>query len=312
MRVLVVTNMWPSVEAPTLGVFVAEQVEALRERGVFVDVLFVGRGKRAYVMGPGHIFARTLSYQPDVVHAHYGLTGFACAALPLRAPLVVTYHGSDVFLPRQRRWSRLGARRAALNICVSQGVRARLGVGDAVVVPCGVDRRRFFPRPRAEARARFGLPEGRKVVLFGGARANPVKDFALFEAAVAAAGLDAEVRTLEGVLREDVPALMAAVDVLALTSRHEGSPMVVKEALACALPVVAVDVGDVREWLTDPSIGRVVPREPAAVGAALVAQLATPRPASPRPEHLVRLDAAEIAARIEQLYASVAPGTPLD
>lgn len=305
MRVLVVTNMWPSARAPTLGVFVAEQVRALRARGVAVDVLFLGRGKRAYLTGPHRIIGRTMSYDPELVHAHYGLTGAVCAALPQRRPLVVTYHGSDVFLPQQRRWSRLAARRAALNICVSRGVRARLGVADAEVVPCGVDTDLFAPRDRAAARARFGLRTDRKVVLFGGAKANPVKDFALLEAAVARVGLDAQVRTLEGVEREDVPALMSAVDVLALTSRHEGSPMVVKEALACALPVVAVDVGDVREWLTDPAYGRVVPRDPEAVGRALEAVLAQPRPVAPAAEHLPRLASDQVAARIEGLYAEV-------
>lgn len=304
MRVLVVTNMWPSPSAPSFGVFVAEQVEALRARGVAVDVLFLGRGPKAYLSGPAHIAARVLSYRPDLVHAHYGLTGAACALLP-NLRFVVTYHGSDVFLPRQRRWSRLASRRAALNICVSKGVQERLGAAHAEVVPCGVDLQHFRPRPRAAARAKFGLPEDRKVVLFGGARANPVKDFGLFEAAVARSCEPWVVRTLEGIDRAEVPALMAAADVLALTSRHEGSPMVVKEALACGLPVVSVDVGDVREWLQDPAYGRVVARDADEVAAALVQVLAAPRPDAPPQALLPSLDTVQIAARIEALYRSL-------
>jgi len=304
VRVLVVTNMWPSPAAPSFGVFVAEQVEALRSRGVAVDVLFLGRGPKAYLSGPAHIAARVLSFRPDVVHAHYGLTGAACAAVP-RLRFVVTYHGSDVFLPRQRRWSRLASRRAALNICVSNGVRERLGATDAEVVPCGVDIQHFRPLPREAARAQFGLPTDKKVVLFGGAKANPVKDFGLFEDAVQRSGQDWQVRTLEGIDRKHVPTLMAAVDALALTSRHEGSPMVVKEALACGLPVVAVDVGDVRDWLKDPAHGYVVERRPEAVARALASVLAAPRPAGPPAELLPLLDSAAIAARIERLYEAL-------
>jgi glycosyltransferase involved in cell wall biosynthesis len=66
-----------------------------------------------------------------------------------------------------------------------------------------------------------------------------------------------------------MPHYYRAADCLLLTSDWEGSPNVVKEALCCDLPVVSVDVGDVRQWLDQVSGSRVVAREPDSIAAAL-------------------------------------------
>jgi glycosyltransferase involved in cell wall biosynthesis len=89
----------------------------------------------------------------------------------------------------------------------------------------------------------------RRLILFPAAPDHPVKRFGLAQEAVA--GLDgrfaAEMVGCGGVPYNLMPTYMNACDVLLLTSLHEGSPNAVKEALACNLPVVSVDVGDVRE-----------------------------------------------------------------
>jgi glycosyltransferase involved in cell wall biosynthesis len=68
---------------------------------------------------------------------------------------------------------------------------------------------------------------------------------------------------------EIIPIMMNAADCLLLTSDSEGSPTVVQEALACSLPVVSVDVGDVRQRLEGVCPSRIVDRNPEDLGKAL-------------------------------------------
>ena len=113
LRVLCFTNMWPSDDQPWRGQFVVDQVEDLRLEGVDVEVLsFHGRRSRSAYLRAAVAFRQALRAGAfDLVHAHYGLCG-AIACLQRRVPVVTTFHGSDVHLPEQRRFSRFAARRS--------------------------------------------------------------------------------------------------------------------------------------------------------------------------------------------------------
>ena len=79
-------------------------------------------------------------------------------------------------------------------------------------------------------------------------------------------------------LRDDIPELMAAADALVLSSAWEGSPNVVLEAMAAALPVVATDVGGVRELVETGRTGFVVPpRRPKDLAVGLYSMMGVPR-----------------------------------
>jgi glycosyltransferase involved in cell wall biosynthesis len=103
--------------------------------------------------------------------------------------------------------------------------------------------------PKAECRIALGLAQEAPLVLFAGIR-RPEKRFDLVEAAVArlrATRPDVQLVVAEREPHERMPLYMNACDVLILASEAEGSPMVIKEAMACNLPIVSVDVGDVAE-----------------------------------------------------------------
>jgi teichuronic acid biosynthesis glycosyltransferase TuaC len=302
MRILVVANMWPSSAAPYSGIFVSEQVDALRARGIEVEVLHLdpALGKARYLTAPPRVAAAAWRKSVDIVHAHYGLTG-AFSRVP-KIPLVVTYHGSDVMLPSQRRFSKVAARLASANICVSESVRRTLDTPGAVVIPCGVDTSQFRPRGRAEARARLGIDGDQAIALFGAAPTNPLKGFDLFKAAIDQAGVAH--RALVDIERKDVPWLMAAVDVLVMTSAHEGSPMVVKEALACGLPVVSVDVGDVSHRLAGINQCHLLERDAGALARAITEVVADTSRISPQP-FVEDFSANAVAEQLETIYASL-------
>ncbi|MBI3272532.1 MAG: glycosyltransferase [Planctomycetes bacterium] len=320
MRVLHVTSGWPSEENPGQGVFIQEQVASLENEGVDCEVLRVNarRTRFSYLEAALRLPRLVRRGRFDLLHAHYGLCGILVA--PLRSvPSVVSFLGDDVLgTPgpdgRPTRWSRLVAhagRRAAARaravIVKSQRMAVALGLPGVRVVPNGVDLARFRPLDRDECRRELGLPCEQTLVLFSGDPRVPVKRFELAEAAVdraRRAGAKLELLPMLRVPRPRVPLLLNAADCLLLTSHHEGSPNTVKEALACGLPVVSVDVGDVAERLRGVSRSYVTPPDADALATALLAVLGSPG-RSNGPEHVRDLDLGSIARRIRSIYEDV-------
>jgi len=247
LKVLFVTNMYPDDNHPASGAFVSQQAEHLRKAGHQIDVFHIqSRGSRLkYLTSPADVFARTRAMSYDVVHAHYGLSGFP-ALFRYQTPLVITLHGSDALVGRiQPLISKTVCSFADAVIVVSKGISARIA---GEIIPCGIDLEVFKPRDRAAARAHLGLPARGKLVLFPFDPLRKLKRYGLARAAVATLrDPEIQILTVCGKRNEDMPWYYSAADVMVLCSESEGSPTSVKEALACNLPVVSTDVGDVRE-----------------------------------------------------------------
>src|SRR5262249_21172994 len=130
LRVLVLTNMYPSAAEPSLGCFVEDQVEDLRRLGVDATVVaFDGRTpKSRYLTASGQVRRVLRNGRFDLTHAHYGLTG-ATACLQLRTPIVTTFHGTDARVPWQRGISWIVARRTR-PIAVAPVVASNLGLDE--------------------------------------------------------------------------------------------------------------------------------------------------------------------------------------
>lgn len=307
MKVLIVTNMYPSPEMPSFGTFVYDQVQALRQAGADVDVLsFNGRkSKWNYLWAFPRYWRLLLSRKHDLIHAHYVLAGVVARAQWGRR-VVLTHHGPEVL--GQPRWQAPLCKAVTPLfdevIHVTEEVRRTLNDEDGWVIPCGVNLDDFQVLPREEARTRLGLPQDKKLVLYAGDYWRPEKRFDLVKAAMEVVKErvpDADLVLLTKQPHDVVPLYMSACDVLALTSDLEGSPMVIKEAMACNLPIVSVQVGDVPEIIGDTPGCAVAKRDPQDIAAKLVDILREPRRTDGR-ERISHLQHDRIAQRILRVY----------
>lgn len=248
MRVLVVSNMEPSADAPQRGSFIRDQVAALRGLGVDVETFDWLPGTRRYPRAVRHLRRLLGRERFDVVHAHFGLAG-ACAAAAGARPLVVTYHGTDVRHPLSGFVSRRLAHRDAITAAASRALfepeGRRPGLprppGRAAVLPCGIDVERFRPIPAERARTELGLePEGR-YLLFPASPARPVKRHDRAVELARRAG--AELLALGATPPAEVPLWINAASAVVITSENEGFGMAAVEALACEVPVLSTPVG---------------------------------------------------------------------
>lgn len=248
MRVLIVTNMYPTRERPEFGVFVRDQLEALgRIEGVDVDLYVIeGGGMRAYRKAIRPLKRHLASRDHDIVHAHYGLTGWVARRAKAK-PLVVTFHGTDLRHEKVGKWSRRLAGRVDQAAVVSEDLGRELAdvkkfKRPLAVLPTGVNMDRFKPTDRQAARRALGIdPEG-SFALFPADPARPEKRFDL--ASQLMAGIpDLELLTLGGVAPDQVATYINAADVVLVPSDREGFGLACVEALACNVPVVATPTG---------------------------------------------------------------------
>lgn len=252
-------------------VFFDQQVDALERSGIECTVCTVPGGeqidgdmpdRRSGVQYIRYVRAvqQVLDHGAfDLIHANYGLTApFATVLGDL--PVVLTLWGSDV-VGLEGAVTRMFASRAdAVTVRTAEMARL-LGDDAAIILPSGVDLQRFRPIDRNTARERVGWDPTSYHVLFPYSRSYRRKNYPLAEAVVdtVRGRVDRPVtlETVSGVAYDRMPYVMNAADVMLLTSVYEGSPNTVKEAMACDVPVVATDVGDVRVRLAGVSPGGV-------------------------------------------------------
>lgn len=267
--------------------FFLDQVRALERNGINCDVIAASPGSATYtdslgpissrvLPAPGHnlpyyavnaaygyprILKTVLTNEYDLIHVNSGLAAPYGLLQPGR-PVVQTFWGSDLMGDylggRYSHVCRFCARRFDAAIVRNEAMRQTLGT-DAHVIPAGVDMTKFSPMPKAEAMDHVGWDPETKHVLFpydptkSHSKRTDRKNYDL--AATVTSQVDdelsepVELQTVSGVPHDEMRYYMNAADALLLTSKLEGSPNTVKEAMACNLPVVSTDVGDVRTRL---------------------------------------------------------------
>lgn len=259
LRVLVITSEWPTQTSPNDVPYIVRQVEFLKRAGVRVEVFAFRGGKRLtnYVDAWRRLRRKFDLSEFDLVHAQFGQS--ALLALPKRLPLVVSFRGSDILgilgpngrtTPRGRllrQICRFVALVADAVIIVSEAQRPHLPRSvEAHLLPSGLDLDSIPALVPEEARRSLGLSSDGRLVLFVGP-ATFGKGYDVAQAAVERLEERMPVNLIvaSDLQHQEVMMLMRACDVLLFPSRQEASPNVVKEALACDLPIVAAPVGDV-------------------------------------------------------------------
>lgn len=302
-------------------VFARRQVASLAAAGVNVRSFYLNRSSLLVLAREWMRLRREIrQFRPALVHAHFGsVTGFLCA-VATTIPLVMTIEGSDLnHNPDStviHNWlahllSQIACVRAKRVITVSQQLRSRLWWrrDDAVVIPTGVNLNLFRPVAKEQARRILGWEQDAPTVVFHRGSRPRLKGAEFIEAAVRFAegiiGRSIRLMAFDGEVQCDfVPHWINAADCVALASVSEGSPNVVKEALACNVPVVATDVGDVVERLRDVWPSRVVPRDVAEFGEALASTLRDRRLSNGR-ERVTAVSEPRIAVAVKAVYDEV-------
>ena len=318
MRILMVCPELPSADNPGSMAPTARQIESIRQQGVDVDVIDMrGIPKLKYLQSIPRI--RRLAARADLVHAHFGYCGWL-AHLAQRKPVVLSFMGDDLLGTRKDdgslEWfsrvmvqaNKRLASRVSRVIVKSQVMASIIAPVASSVVPNGVDTESFQPRERGFARQRLGMGDGLKV-LFPGDPKNPGKGWTMAADAIRGAiemtGQEIELVPLWGVQPDDVPLYMSACNAMVMTSMSEGSPNVVKEALACNTPVVGVPVGDVQEMLEGIEGCSFCERDSREIARNLIALFSIGRSWG-RDAILSRgLDLASVAQRVIKIYSTV-------
>jgi glycosyltransferase involved in cell wall biosynthesis len=278
MRILFVTNNYPTPKAPGDSPCVEQQKQSLEDLGIEVDVLFFDgmRNRLNYLKGALRVFWNVqIRRRYDLIHAHYGFSG-AVARMQTSCPVIVTFRGSDVLTQRERPVSQWVATKVDRVIVMTKEMKRVLGRKDALVLPYGLDVDTFKPCPQDAARRELGLPMNSPLILFP---YNPQRRIKRFDLVQQAATILSEkfpgiqVLAIHDKPQKMVATYMNACDVMILASESEGAPGAIREAMACNLPIVSVDVGDVADLIRDIEGCYICKKTPSSIAAEVTKAL---------------------------------------
>ncbi len=269
----------------------------------------IAGGGKNYLKYPGKIRKMVKKHKIDIIHAHYSLSGFVASLAFSGKAVVCSLMGSDVWDKTVSRPFIPFFRRFMWKMTIVKSVQMQEACRGSVMVPNGVDMENFRPFDKSLCFDRSGFDPKDKNILFVAKVADmPVKNIALAQTAVQLLTenykINAKLQVLENISFPDLPYYYNAADLLLLTSRTEGSPNVVKEALACNCPVVSTDVGDVKELIGEIEGCYITSNEAEDVAEKIKLSLEYKGTINTR-EKITHLDNKIIAEKIVKLYKDV-------
>lgn len=230
---------------------VKKQGESLIKQGHDVHFYRInGKGIKGYLKNIKPLKKVINQLKPDVIHAHYSLCGYVTSLTRTKVPIVTSLMGSDAVVKGfwnslikwhiRKKWNK--------TITKTEEMKQFLNMSEITVLPNGVDMELFKPIPKEKAQNELGWEIDQFHILFAANPERPEKNYNLFEESIDILKPQLEnvvIHVLKDVPHKNIPTMMNAADVVVLSSLREGSPNVIKEAMACSRPIVTTNVGDV-------------------------------------------------------------------
>lgn len=212
------------------------------------------------------------NFQPDLIHVNYGSsTSFLVLLAQKKCPWIISFGGSEllghpnkgiIWRLREifaKNLSKISAFYADKIICVSNNLKQELKEKTqqkVSIIPRGVNINLFINKDKIGARKELGVSNDEKVVIFSLPRLNAgVKNLELAQRTISILEKKYKIKLiiLNNYTQTEIIRFLEAGDCLLVTSKHEGSPNIVKESMCMNLPIVSVDCGDVKERLKNVS-----------------------------------------------------------
>lgn len=235
--------------------FVREQGDALRELGVNVFYFAVkGKGLKGYIASLTRLKESIRDNSIDLVHAHYGFSG-ALAVLQRKVPVVITFHNGETLSFKGKLISSVAAWLSKYNIFVAQHIHDKLFKvpKEYSIIPCGIDLKLLPIVDKEQAMNNMRLRTDVPNILFGGSFSNARKNYPLAKQAIDLLPYEVNLVEMKGFSRTEVDQLLCGCDLFLMPTKSEGSPQVIKEAMACNCPIVATGVADIPTLLSNVS-----------------------------------------------------------
>ena len=236
----------------SISPIVKNQADSLKEFGTNLEIVYFlvkGKGIFGYLSNLLLLRQKIKVEKPDIIHAHYSYCGILSTLCFTRRSIITSLMGSDVMTTSRTKYviKAFSYFSWKHTVVKTEKMRTTLGISNAIVIPNGVNFSKFYPIPKALARLKLGFNPEAKIILFASNPSRYEKNWALAKEAIENLGINVEVKFLVNIPNEDAKFYYNSADVVVLSSLWEGSPNVIKEAAACNRPIVATDVGDIKQ-----------------------------------------------------------------